>query len=242
MSAFAGQLKTEIRLGSRQGEQLLVSLGIPLLVLVFFSTVDVLPSGQDDGVDYLAPAVLSLAVISTSMVSLGIGSGFERHYGVLKRLGASPLGRPRWVSAKLAYVGLMQVLQWSVLIATGIALGWAPPGSGWLAAIAAGVVGTAAFGGIGLLMAGTLPGLVTLGAANGIYVVLLLIGGIVVPLDELPGGLQAITKALPAVALTEIITGSLTAGVEVGSWAWPVLLAWAVAAPVAAAAFFRWET
>ncbi|MBU6216126.1 MAG: ABC transporter permease, partial [Acidobacteria bacterium] len=78
MSAFSSQLRTELALASRQGEQLLVSLGIPLLVLVFFSVVDVVPTGTDVAVDYVAPATLALAVISTSMVSLGIGAGFER--------------------------------------------------------------------------------------------------------------------------------------------------------------------
>ena len=89
MSAFASQLRTEVALASRQGEQLLVSLGIPLLVLVFFSLVDVFEVADvDQAVDYVAPATLALAVMSTAMVSLGIGTGFERQYGVLKRLGA----------------------------------------------------------------------------------------------------------------------------------------------------------
>lgn len=241
MSAFAGQMRTELRLASRQGEQLLVSLGIPLLVLVFFSAVDVLPTGTDEPIDYLAPAVLALAVISSAMVSLGIGAGFERNYGVLKRLGASPLGRPRWVGAKIATVLLTEVVQWVVLITVAVALGWSPPLSGWLAAVAGALLGTAAFGGVGLLMAGTLPGVVTLAAANGLYLVLLLTGGIVVPLDQLPAPLATAAKVLPAAPLTEIITGSLIAGRSVGTWAWIVLASWAVFAPAAAATFFRWE-
>lgn len=240
MNAFAGQLRTELRLGSRQGEQLLVSLGIPLLVLVFFSTVDVLPTGTEEPVDYLAPAVLALAVMSSAMVSLGIGTGFERQYGVLKRLGASPLGRGRWVAAKIATVLVTEVAQWVVLVAVALALGWSPPGSGWIPAIAGALLGTAAFGGIGLLMAGTLPGVVTLAGANGLYLVLLLTGGMVVPLDELPGPVATVAKALPAAPLTEIVTGSLIEGRSVAGWAWAVLAAWALVAPAAAAALFRW--
>ena len=104
MRALFSQYRTELAMSSRQGEQLLVSLGIPLLILVFFSTVDVLPTGTDEPVDFLAPGVLALAVMSASMVSLGIGTGFERSYGVLKRLGAAPLGRPRWTAAKILTV------------------------------------------------------------------------------------------------------------------------------------------
>ncbi|MEX0767019.1 MAG: hypothetical protein WD029_00930, partial [Microthrixaceae bacterium] len=131
MSAIVSQIRTELSLSSRQGEQLLVSLGIPLLILIFFSLIDVLPTGTDKPIDFLAPGVLALAVMSTSLVSLGISTGFERTYGVLKRLGASPLGRGRWVAAKIVTVLLIEVIQWIVLISASVLLGWSPPLSGW---------------------------------------------------------------------------------------------------------------
>ncbi len=240
MRAYLSQLRTELALSSRQGEQLLVSLGIPLLVLVFFSTVDILPTGTHDPIDFLAPAVLALAVMSTAMVSLGIGTGFERHYGVLKRLGASPLGRGRWVAAKITTVLLIEVVQWVVLIAVAVLLDWSPPASGWAPAVLGALLGTAAFGGVGLLLAGTLPGLATLAVANGLYLVLLLTGGMVVPLSELPAGLADVSKALPAAPLAEVLTRSLGPG-TVPAWAWVSLTAWAVVAPLAAILLFRWE-
>lgn len=242
MRAFLSQLRTELALSSRQGEQLLVSIGIPLLILVFFSSVDVLPlpAGVDDPIDFLAPGVLALAIMSTSLVSLGIGTGFERSYGVLKRLGAAPLGRPRWVAAKITTVLVIEVVQWLLLIAVAVVLGWSPPASGWAAAVAGALLGTAAFGGLGLLMAGTLPGLATLAGANALYLVLLLTGGMVIPLGELPGSVATIAKALPAAPLAEVLTSSLS-GAPVAGWAWVSLGCWAVAAPVAAALSFRWE-
>lgn len=241
MKAYLGQLRLEIALASRQGEQLLVSLGVPLMVLVFFSHLDVLPTGTDEPIDYLAPAVLALAVMSTAMVSLGIGTGFERTYGVLKRLGASPLGRGRWIAAKITLVLLTEVVQWIVLIATAWVLGWQLPGMGWLTAIFGALLGTAAFAGLGLAMAGTLPGVVTLALANTVYFLLLLTGGMVVPLEELPGPIATGAKVLPAAPLTEVITGSLGGRAAIGAWAWPVLIVWAVAAPAVAAITFRWE-
>jgi ABC-2 type transport system permease protein len=104
MSRLGTQVRTEVTLVSRNGEQLLLTLGIPIMLLVFFSVVDVLPTGTDDPVDFLAPGVLALAVMSTAMVSLGIGTGFERSYHVLKRLGATPLGRGRLIAAKIVSV------------------------------------------------------------------------------------------------------------------------------------------
>lgn len=242
MSAYAAQVRTELGLTLRQGEQLLVSIGIPLLVLVFFSLVDVLPTpeGVDEPVDFLAPGVLALAVVSTAMVSLGIGTGFERQYGVLKRLGATPLGRPRWVAAKISMVAVVEAIQIVVLVAVAGALGWSPGGPIVLA-LPAITFGTAAFAGIGLLMAGTLRGTATLALANGLYLVLLLLGGMVIPLDELPDALRTIAELLPAAALTETIDGALTDGAEASGQAWAVLVVWAVLAPSAAARWFRWE-
>ena len=95
MTPFLAQLRAELQLLSRNGEQLLLIIAIPVGLLVFFSVVDVVPTGTDDPIDFLAPGILALAVMSTAMVSLGIGTGFERSYKVLKRLGATPLGRGR---------------------------------------------------------------------------------------------------------------------------------------------------
>ena len=111
MTPYLAHAAAELRLAARQGEQLLVSLGIPLLLLGFFTTVDVLPSGDADPVDFLTPGILALAVMGSAMVSLGIGTGFERSYGVLKRLGTTPLGRPRLVAAKITVVLVTTVLQ-----------------------------------------------------------------------------------------------------------------------------------
>ena len=127
-------------LSARQGEQALVAIGIPLLILVFFSLVDVLPTGTDDPIDQLAPAVLALAIMSSAMVSLGIATGFERYYGVLKRLGATPLGRPRLLGAKLSAVLAVEVLQLVVLMVVARLLGWDPQVQplGLIAAVLAG--------------------------------------------------------------------------------------------------------
>lgn len=242
MRAWLAQTRTELALNLRQGEQLLVSMGIPLLVLVFFSLVDVLPKpeGVAEPVDFLAPGVLALAVMSTAMVSLAISTGFERQYHVLKRLGTTPLGRGRLIGAKVALVLVIEAIQVVVLSAVALLLGWSPGGSVALA-VPALVLGTAAFAGIGLLMAGTLRGTLTLALANGLYLVLLLLGGMVVPLDRLPAGVRAVAELLPAAALTETVNGALTEGATASGRAWVVLIAWAIAAPAAAAAWFRWD-
>ena len=240
--AVLAQAGVELRLTLRRGESVLLTLGIPVLLLVFFSVVDVLPlpEGTEDAIDFLAPGVLALAVMSTAMVSLGIATGFERQYGVLKRLGTTPLGRPALLGAKTLAILAVELLQVAVLVAVAVALGWRPEGRPLLA-LGAGLLATVAFAGLGLLMAGTLRGEVTLAAANGLYLVLLLLGGMVFPLERLPGALRSFAELLPAAALSTALDSALGASGTVPGKAWLVLLAWAVAAPAAAAATFRWE-
>ena len=238
---LAAQAKAEVTMTLRRGESLLLALGIPVLLLVFFSLVDVLPTpaGTEDPVDFLGPGILALAVMSTAMVGLAIATGFEREYAVLKRLGTTPLRRGELLAAKVAGVLVVLAVQVAVLLPVALALGWRPEGDAVLA-LGAVLLATAGFAGLGLVMAGTLPALTTLAAANGLYLMLLLLGGMVIPLGELPGPLRAVARALPAAALSDALHGALAAG-SVPGRAWVVLAAWAVAAPTAAALTFRWE-
>jgi ABC-2 type transport system permease protein len=191
-------------------------------------------------VQFLTPGLLALAVMSTAMVSLGIATGFERQYGVLKRLGATPLGRERLLAAKITGIAAIEVVQVVVLVLVGLALGWNPGGPMGLA-VPAVLLATSAFAGLGLLMAGSLKAEVTLAAANGLYLLLLLLGGMIFPLSKLPAGLRYLAEVLPAGALSDALHGTLTAGASTPARVWIVLAVWAVAAPLAAARTFRWE-
>ncbi|MGH9077194.1 MAG: ABC transporter permease [Acidimicrobiales bacterium] len=240
--ALGSQTAAELRLTLRRGDSVLLTLAIPVGLLVFFSLVDVLPkpAGVAHPVTFLAPGILALAVMSTAMVSLGIATGFERQYGVLKRLAATPLGRPALLAAKTAAIGGVEVVQVVVLVAVAVALGWRPGGQAGLA-VAAMALATVAFAGVGLLMAGALRAEVTLAAANGLYLVLLLLGGMVFPLSRLPAGLRQVAEVLPSGALSDALHAALSGTGSLPGRPWLVLAAWAAAAPAAAAATFRWE-
>ncbi len=241
MSALKAHTLAEVRMTLKRGESLLLTIGIPVMLLVFFSLVDVLPTTTAKPVDFLAPGVLALAVMSTAMVATAIATAFERQYGVLKRLGTTPLGRPNLLIAKIASVVVIEILQILVLVIIGRLLGWHPTWSGIGVASLAVIGGTAAFGGIGLAMAGSWRAELTLAGANGIYLVLLLISGMVIPLAKLPGPVQAVANLLPSAALAEILHGVLTAGGTVSTRAWIVLAVWAVAMPLLAVRVFKWE-
>jgi len=242
MRPFRAQARAEVVMTLRNGESLLLALGIPVLLLVFFSLVDVLPTpgGTRHPVDFLAPGILALATMSTGLVNLAIATGFQRGYGVLKRLATTPLSRPALLAAKIVAVLAVELVQVAVLVPVALALGWRPSGA-VVSAVIAVLLGTVAFSGLGLLLAGALKPEITLALANGLYLVLLLLGGMVVPLGSLPAGLRSLAEALPAAALSDALRASVGEGAAVPAQAWAVLVAWAAATPLAAGATFHWE-
>jgi ABC-2 type transport system permease protein len=238
---LAAQTGAEVGMTLRRGESLLLTVAIPVVLVVFFSEVHLLPTGTAHPISFLAPGVLALAVMGTALVNLSIATGFERGYGVLKRLGATPLGRPSLLGAKIGAVVVVEVLQAVVLVPVSLALGWHPTAGGAGVAVAVVLLATAGFGGLGLLLAGTLRAEVNLAAANGLWLLLLLVSGMLAPLSKLPGWLEEVAKVLPAAALASALHDSVGRGTSVPGWAWLVLGLWAVLAPAAAVATFRWE-
>ncbi len=238
-TAVLAQTRAELTLAARRGESLLVTLAIPLGILVFFARVDAVATNLDDPVEFLVPGVLALAVMATAMVSLGINTGYERHYGVLKRLGATPLGRPGLLAGKTLGVLVVELVQTVLIVLTGWTLGWSITPR-LVPAVAVLLVGTVAFAGLGLLLAGTLRAEVNLAVANALFLMLLFLGGMAYPLDRLPEALEVVARVLPGAALAETVRGVLEpGGFPVGSTS--VLLVWAIVMPIAAARSFRWE-
>src|ERR1700688_1715425 len=148
---LAAQCAAEIGMTVRRGEALLLTIAIPVVLLVFFSEVHLLPTGTAHPVTFLAPGILALAVMGTAMVNLSIATGFERGYGVLKRLGATPLGRPSLLGAKIIAILVVEAMQAVVLVPVALGLGWHPTAGGIGRAVVVVVLATAGFGGIGLL-------------------------------------------------------------------------------------------
>jgi ABC-2 type transport system permease protein len=242
IAATLAQTATELRLTARRGENVLVTIIIPAVVLVFFTTSGVLPTGAGRPVDFLLPGSLALAIIATSLVNLGIATAYERHYGVLKRLGGSPLTRGGLLAAKMLAVLVVEIAQ--VVLLVGIALvvlGWTlPAGTAPALLVFALLLGTIAFAGLGLLLAGALRAEATLALANGLFLVALMLGGIVLPLDHLAEPLAAVAGILPAAALAETFRVALGSGGD-ASTAIAILTGWGFAAVALTVRTFRWE-
>ncbi len=230
----------------RNGEQLLLTLAIPLALLVGLCATDVVDLGVGAGsgaagrVDLVLPGVLALAVVSTAFTGQAIATGFERRYGVLKRLGATPLPRAGLLAGKALAVLAVEVLQVVVLGAVALALGWSPPGPAALAGVLLLLLlATAASTGLALLLAGTLRAEAVLAAANLLWLVMAALGGVVVPLARYPEALQGPLALLPLGALSEGLREVLAGGAPAAAAL--VLAVWALLLGAAAARWFRWE-
>ncbi|MBO0819728.1 MAG: ABC transporter permease [Nocardiopsaceae bacterium] len=241
---IAAQARLETRQLLRNGEQLTLTLVIPLLLLTAFSLENLVNLGTGmSRVDFLTPGVMALAVMSTAFTSQAIATGFERRYGVLKRLGAEPLRRSGLIAAKTATVIVVELLQAVIIMGVALALGWSPDASDTAIVVVPLLIllGTAAFSGFALLMAGTLRAEATLAAANLIYVVLLGVGGVVFPLSKFPAGLRPFLELLPTGALSTALRDVLATGAGLPGAETAALAVWAVAGIVLAARHFRWE-
>ncbi|MDQ3811623.1 MAG: ABC transporter permease [Chloroflexota bacterium] len=227
------QLRVELILTLRRGENLLVTLVVPVLVLVFFGAVAATP------IDFLVPGVLALAIMSTSMVSLGIATAYERYYGVLKRLLGSPLPHLSLLAARTLSTLIVELVQVGLLSTIArLAFGWSPTGSAPLAGLAL-LLGSIAFAGLGLLMAGTLRAEATLALANGLYLVFLLLGGFIFPLERLPAAVAAIAQALPPGLLSGATRAALSQDAQAAFGPLALLALWALLTMAAAGRTFR---
>jgi len=233
------QTRVEVRILARNAEQLLLTIVIPTVVLLLFSSAPIadLPKPR---VDFVVPGVLALAVLSTAFTGQAIGTGFERRYGVLRRLATTPMPRVVLLSAKTAAVAAVEVVQIALLVVVGFALGWSPHGSP-AEVVALLALGTVAFSGLGLLLAGTLRAEATLAAANLLYLLLLVLGGVVFPLSDFSANLRHVLELLPIAALTDGLRAVLRHGASPPLHDWLTLLVWAGASILVASRTFRWH-
>jgi ABC-2 type transport system permease protein len=233
------QAAFEMRTVLRNGEQLVITLVLPVLLLVVLTRTTFVDLGTTDRIGLVAPGVLALAVMSTAFTSQAIATGFDRRNGVLRLLATTPLGRGGLLAGKVLGIVAVEVLQIVVLVGVALALGWRPEVSGIPGAVLALVLGTAAFTGLALLVAGTLRAEAVLAVANLLWVLLLAGGAVVFPAELLPGPLETVAPLLPSGALGEALRAALDGG-TLPVLPLAVLAVWTVVLGAATARWFRW--
>lgn len=231
----------ETRLLLRNGEQVLLTLVIPVGILLALVWTDLVPSAAGpDRVPRALATVLAVSVISSAFTSLAIATAFERRSGALRFLGTTPLRRGELLVGKLLATTVVAVVAAVVVTVVAIVVGWRPvPGSAWALPVLA--LGLVCFAAWGMALAGLLRAEAVLAVANGLFLVLILFGGVVVPATSLPGPLSTLAQALPSGALAEALRTALVAGDAPGLGPVLVLAAWGVVGAIVAARTFRWS-
>ncbi|RKW71071.1 ABC transporter permease [Galactobacter caseinivorans] len=230
----------EIKTILGNGEQLLVSLALPLMAMVALTWLDLLDGFAPSRIDAATPGVLALCVVSVAFTGQGIQTGFDRQYGVLRSLATTPLGRGGLILGKGLAVLAVIAVQVVVIGVVARLMGWHPALPGWLPALVILLLGAAAFTSLGLLIAGTLRPQATLAITNLIWVLLAAVGGLLLPLAKLPGLLGTVATLLPSSALGEGLRAALIHG-RFDPTSLLVLAVWAVLGTAAAVRWFRWE-
>jgi ABC-2 type transport system permease protein len=237
---IAVQSRYELLLTLRRGENILVTLIIPVMLLIFFASLNIIPTSSGPAVNFLLPGILAIAIMAAGMVNLGIATAYERYYGVLKRLGSSPLSRSSLIIAKVISILILEVIQVLLLVIVAVGLyGWHVSGSPLLTLLML-ALGTVTFAAFGLAMAGALRAELTLAGANALFLIFILLGGGILPLDHLPAPLAAFAQILPETALTQVLQASMSNG-TLPLFPLTVLLCWAIVILVVAIRTFQWE-
>ncbi len=233
---LSAQYALDLKLLLRNGEQLLLTMFIPITLLIGLT---LLPLGDfgPNRVAVFTPAIMAVAVISTAFTGQAIAVAFDRRYGALKRLGATAL--PVWciIAGKALAVVTVVFLQAILLGGIGIALGWRPHPSGLLLGAAIIALGTAGFVAMGLLLGGTLRAEIVLAVANLLWFVFAGIGALTLETASIPRAMAWIARLTPSGALTEALSQATLMSVDWFGIA--VLVIWGTVAALAALRWFR---
>lgn len=233
------QSRFEVGTLLRNGEQLLVSLILPAILLVGLHLTSTPSLGPGRRIDVAAPGVIALCIISAAFTSQAIATGFDRRYAVLRYLGVTPLGRGGLIAAKILATLAVELVQVGVLGALALALGWRPDLTGLPYAVLFLALGTWAFVSLAMLLAGTLRAEAVLALANLIWIVLLA-AGVIIPRSQFPETAGTLAGFLPSAALADGLRAALVEG-RLDVLALAVLAAWAAACSALAARWFRWS-
>jgi ABC-2 type transport system permease protein len=235
------QARFEILLTARRGENILVTLIIPVALLIAGGAFYGPSSANSNPISFLLPAVLAVAIIAAGLVNLGIATAYDRKYGVLKRLGSSPLAKSELIIAKIISIFVLEIVQAILLIAVSLIFyHWQPSGS-FLVTLLVVLLGSVTFAAMGLAMAGGLRAETTLAGANALFLFFLLLGGGLLPLNRLPGPIADLARILPAAALTQALQQSMAINSGFPLTPLIILAVWAIIILLIAARTFKWE-
>lgn len=232
----------EAKMILRNGEQLMVTILLPVMALVGLSQTSIidLDTAGRSRIDFITPGIIALAVMSAAFTSQAIATAFDRRNGVLRLMATTPLGRGGLLASKIIGVLAVEAVQIVVISAVAVGLGWRPDPVGIPLALVAVLLGTAAFTSLAMLLAGTLRAEGVLAVANIVLVLLTVLGAVLTPAEQLPDALRHVALLLPSGALGEAMRGAFF-DASIPPFSLLVLLAWAAGLGWGAGKLFKWH-
>ena len=231
MRRAVAQMRWELRLLLRNGEQVLVMFVIPLALLIALQLTGIGPQP--------VAAVIAVSIMATCFTSLAIGTGFERRSGALRHAATTPLSRLELLVGKLLATGFTAIISIGVVAAVARVLGWRPAAT-WPWSLVGAILGASAFAALAVLLAGTLRAEAVLALANALFVLLIVFGGVLIPVSSMPDALGALVALLPSAALADAMRATLDEG-AVPLTQFAILAAWTLVAGLLARRTFRWD-
>ena len=196
--------KSDLKIALRRSESLLVTVVVPIFALISASQTD-------GGVKKYLPFVILLTVMGTSLLSIGISTGFDRRYRVLVRLGTTPLGKLGTVLSKILYVFVLETVLLLIVSGVGVAIGFRPDIKSllifplcWLASIS--------FTSIALIIASNLKAETNLGVQNLVYFLFIIGGSLAFVSKSSNKVVHDLTRLIPSTALHSLLR--YTTGLE----------------------------
>lgn len=222
---------------------------LPVIFLVIFATIFGDSEVQGMGIDtttYYIPAIVTLAVVSATFVSLAMNVTIDREAGLLKRVRGTPL--PAWVfiAGLVGNAFVISLVMLVVISLVGRAFYGVPiPWDHLPALIVTLLVGAASFCCLGLALTAAIPTREAASAiTNLISLPLYFLSGVFIPEGEIPDGVLTVAGFLPVRPFFQAFLSSwdpltVGSGFEWGHLA--VVAAWGIAGLLIAARWFRWS-
>jgi ABC-2 type transport system permease protein len=222
---------------------------LPIIFLLIFATIFGNDRIEELGglrtTTYYIPAIVTLAVISATMVSLATNLTIARENGQLKRGRGTPL--PPWVfiGGRIGNAVVVSVLLLVVVTLIGKVVYDAPIPWDRLPALGVTlVIGAASFCCLGIAMTAIIPSRDAAPAVtNVITLPLYFISGIFIPESEIPDGVLAFANHFPVRDFFEAFFSAYSPNTVGSGFEWGDLLVvgiWGIAGLLLAIRFFRW--
>jgi ABC-2 type transport system permease protein len=245
MNLFWHELKGELLLYLRSRELAFFTFLLPMILFVLLGSA----YGSDtidgyDGATFLEAGMIGYGAISVAFAGLAIVLVIRREAGVLKRLRATPLPAPAYVTALLSSYLVAFALEVLALIVLGKVLFGVEIPDEIPSLVLALLLGVVSFCALGIAIAALIRSAEGASAAvNAIYLPASFLAGAFFSPKHFPTFLRDVAAVLPLTYFLRLVRNVMLHGQTIWSQGTnvAVIAAWGLAGVIVALRYFRWE-